>query len=281
MTNQSSENPLAGLPVYNVTNDPPPRRRRGNFWVYCGGCVVLMVCIMPCLCFGLLSALISVAESNETIREQVAELPVESDIVTVRITNDFGKVEVVGENRNNIRIEAVRRGWGLTGSAARNNLEDVEVNIRQSGSATEIVVDDDRFQVGDWGFGFVDLRIRVPAILNLDIQGGFGGVTVSGVEIQQTLEITSNFGEISFAGALTAPEGVYLLESRVGTITVGVREDSQFVYETRSERGQVTVELELQDEVTLEDGSGTYGNAQTQARLKMVSEFGNVILRNN
>ena len=167
---------------------------------------------------------------------------------TVRLTNGPGRVSVEGvEGLENVEITAKRYARGFNSTAARENADEVPVDVGGEGSAVEISSD------GGDGTG-VDFDLRVPAGSVVVVESAVGDVEVWGLDNDATVHAEA--GDISMQDVrgsvmVEAPRGDVEIE-RMSTetgnaeITVGsgdveLRDLVLGILEARVEAGDVTL----------------------------------------
>jgi DUF4097 and DUF4098 domain-containing protein YvlB len=102
------------------------------------------------------------------------------------VTSENGGIEISGEDRSDVEIEARVEAWGNSESDAQDILKKVTIetsgdNIRDSGP---------HFHLGNSGYG-VNYKIRVPRRLAVDLKSENGGIEIANLEGEIRFDTTN------------------------------------------------------------------------------------------
>jgi hypothetical protein len=102
------------------------------------------------------------------------------------VKGENGGIEVTGEDRSDVQIEARVEAWAGSESDARNILKQVTIetsgdNIRDSGP---------HFHLGNSGYG-VNYRVRVPRQLAVDLKSENGGIEIANLDGEIRFDTTN------------------------------------------------------------------------------------------
>ena len=261
---QPEEEVFYGVPDEEA---PAPRRRSSRWPLYivigcllsCFTCCVLPVCGLAVAGVGL-AALLENSEVTETKTETV-RLETD-DPITLTVDNRVGDILIEPGTNDEVVVEYTKRAHGLTKSSAQDELDNILVDIDDSvADQVKIAVTMDSEK--DTFFAFsneVDLTIRVPESLYLDIKNNVGKVTIQGVTAR-SVQVKNNTGDIEFDGELgTSPTADYSFETNVGSITLFLPDNTYFAVSAETDVGDVTVSDNFDEVNRDDDGSGEVGD---------------------
>jgi hypothetical protein len=102
------------------------------------------------------------------------------------VKGENGGIEVSGEDRSDVQIEARVEAWGSSEADARDILKKVTIetsgdNVRDNGP---------HFHLGNSGYG-VNYRIRVPRQLAVDLKSENGGIDIANLEGEIRFDTTN------------------------------------------------------------------------------------------
>jgi DUF4097 and DUF4098 domain-containing protein YvlB len=100
---------------------------------------------------------------------------------TVRLKTFSGRVRITGTSGNDVVVHAVRR-------ATRDRLNDIKLEITQSGSTVEIDANHRLVERRNDNVVETDFEIQVPSRARLDVKTFSAGVTVTGVNGSQHID---------------------------------------------------------------------------------------------
>ncbi|MBZ0308886.1 MAG: hypothetical protein K8I82_22655, partial [Anaerolineae bacterium] len=251
------------------------------------GCAVMFLCCFSVFGMGAgVAALGATIDANEQKVVKTERLAVESDDVNLRIENAVGDIKINGSrSANDIEIELELKATGMTEERAKERLDNITYEVERDGDVYYIRVDEDK----DTGFlnkignSHINITVTVPEILNVTVTNNVGDIDISNVVIDDKLDLTTDVGEVSFAGQI-GPKGDHSITTSVGAIEVRVTRDSSFHLEASSDVGDVKTDLDLANdrsnqEVVSQQVEGDYGSDSPEATLTLVSEVGEIKIR--
>jgi len=199
-----------------------------------------------------------------------------SGATSARVIALAGSLTITGEEGSS-RVEAS----GTACADSRSKLEKIELRAERSGQVVRVEV----VIPGGWGDrGSLDLEIRVPKSLALDVEDGSGEVEVAGVgslrlkdgsggievrDVAQNLEIEDGSGEIEVRGVggdldiddgsgeidVRGVEGSIVVEDGSGSIGIEEVDGSVTIAEDGS--GEIRITNVKHDVLVRRDGSGS------------------------
>lgn len=196
--------PQYPYPPYAPYGPPPPPRSGVPWYVWLIGAVAGLAVVGMVACVGLAAALGTVMrtvangpEQQTTVERQFAVAGVPS--VTVR--NVTGSINVVTGGNGTVQVQVVTRARDANPQQARADLNDIKVNLTQTGNSLNIAVQmpggiDLRRQLA------ADVYLTVPGATTLDARTVTGTVRVSGVNLQGASSVGLTTGNIILDGSL-------------------------------------------------------------------------------
>ena len=237
-------------PYYGPPYAPPRRRRLVWPWIVLAVFLTLTFTWLGGLAFG------NVGFNFSGYMNSVAETPrhfAVSATPTVVINNDIGSIHVQsGGTGSDVTIQATR--YAGPGS----NVNDVQVNYTQNSAANTVTANVYRStNVTFFSSLKVDFEVTVPNNTALEIKTTTGGLDVSGVSGQMSLQsntgsvdvrdgvlspgstLNSNTGSITFNGSISQT-GSYQFTTNTGSINVTLPASSVFHLDASTDTGSIT-----------------------------------------
>lgn len=125
-----------------------------------------------------------------------------------------GRIEVIGEDRNDVRIEATIHAWAGNQSDAQKILNQVQIET----SGDEIRDRGPRFHIGNKGYG-IHYKIHVPQKLSVDLKSTNGGIAIT--HLDGRLRFNTTNGGISLSDVAGDARG----ETTNGGVSVALNGD--------------------------------------------------------
>lgn len=97
-----------------------------------------------------------------------------------------GGIQVIGEDRNDIAIEASVSAWAGSSSEAKDILHQVGIET----SNNSIRDNGPRFHMGNKGYS-VDYKLHVPRSLSVDLKSTNGGINIAHLDSEATFDTTN------------------------------------------------------------------------------------------
>jgi len=227
-----------------------PNRKSTRTVLIIGGVLLLL---LLCACVAVLGAnwafrsrgplnnVIDISRIGKQVEERFereAVFEVDTPVV-LELTGDVGGIHILGTEGNEVRVEAVVRGYGPTQAEARVAMESVNVEITQ-------VADDHIRLVGDNPDGLqmgksptVTWTVRVPRQAQLQVSNGVGDVRIE--KITGSMDVTSDVGDVIVKGFTLTEDSQFTTD--VGSISVSLPRDSAFVLNAIANVGKVKSEF--------------------------------------
>jgi hypothetical protein len=235
-----------------TVSETPNRSSTRTVLIIVGALLLLLLC--ACLAvlganwaFKSRSPMSSIIEFSRDIRiggqaaerfEHEAVFEVGSPVV-LELTNDVGDVRIIGVEGNEVRVEAVIRGYGSTQEQARKAMESVKVSVDQ-------VADNHIRAVGEIPAGpysgqspSVVWTVRVPYQAQLIVTNGVGDVRIE--KITGSMQVNSDIGDV-IAKRFTLTDDSYVLTD-LGTVSISLPRDSEFALEADAHLGKIKSEF--------------------------------------
>lgn len=251
------------------------------------GCAVIFLCCFSIFGIGAgITALAATTEANEQTKTVTETLSIEDiENINLVVENEVGKVTVNGSRTaENIEVTLKMRATGVSESRAKEKLENLDYAVEFDDDEYIIKVENDSdesfFNFGD---ATVDVIITLPESINLSITNNVGKIDIRNVIIRDQLDLTVDVGEVRFEGQV-GPQGEHRIEANVGDITVQVTRDSRFALDARTDVGEISTDLTLENkdenwETVSQHLTGLYGADDPEATLTIVSDVGAIEIR--
>jgi hypothetical protein len=185
-------------------------------------------------------------------------------ISALQIEAGAGSLEVTGvDGLDQIEVEAIITVPGRNDDKARNKIEsDLELTLEERGGKAILR---SIFEDGIWDFGdspSVQLIVRMPAQLDLNVDDGSGSLVVENVH--GDIELVDGSGSISMSdvgGSVDVDDGSGSIDIRGVGGDISISDGS----------GSITVR-DVAGSVVVDDGSGSINVADIEADLIIVSD---------
>lgn len=267
----------------------PPRRRRWP-WFLLGGCVMLC-----CLCFVLPLSVLSIGgavfsaviEGSEVTERGTEQIDVSGDTLAFVVDNEVGDVSIETGESGVITVDFVKRAYGISRGEARSRLDEVTVQLEESGEGeVRLSVDRPGARFSLARVDSVDLTVTVPAdmVYDLSVNGDVGALRVASDVQVSHVDAEIDVGDIDFGGTFTEDVTDSRLRTDVGEISVSVPEDVFLRVEANTDVGAIAVDqsvsasdVDRQDDVTNERWRGTFGEGSgTPPLLEITISVGDI-----
>lgn len=261
--------------ITGAPDDVKPARRRGARWP----CFVLVGCLIsPCVCCALavcglamgVGSIAAVFDHNKVTASHSDTFTVAEDTtLTLEVDNRVGSITVERGNEAQVVVEYKKTAYGFSRSAAQKELDRITVDVDQPTDSRLVVAVDTGRDEDSWfaRASSVDLTIRVPEHVTLDLENNVGSIHINGVTVH-ALSVVNNTGEITFNGELA--QGVtdppLRLETNVGSLQVRLPRGANLEIDARSDVGSVTVCNDF-DHISRNNTTSDSVGGHTQATL--------------
>lgn len=273
--------------VKYVPSEPRPRNNSVFRGCMLLGCAVMFLCCFSV--FGLsagVAALGATVDANEQKVVKTERLAVDSDDVNLVVENYVGNIKINGSrSADDIEVKLELKATGMTEDRAKERLDHITYEVERDGDTYRVLAEESD-ETGFWdkiGNSSVNITITVPEELNITVTNDVGGIDINNVIVRDQLDLTTDVGEVSFSGQI-GPKGEHSITTSVGAIEVRVTRDSSFHLEASSDVGDVQTDLDLTNdrsnqEVVSQQVEGDYGSENPQATLTLVSDVGEIKIR--
>ncbi|HJR79211.1 MAG TPA: DUF4097 family beta strand repeat-containing protein [Anaerolineales bacterium] len=189
--------------------------------------------------------------------------------ITLNVQNDAGVVSIVGSEGDEMTVNVVKTGFGRTQAEAERDLENIEYEIQQTGDAITLTYKLATFGMDDAG-DTVDFIITVPFEAGIDVESGFGEVSVSNTNGE--VSIANNFGEVTVQNI----EGGLTVNTESGQVEASSINAGSENIELTSGFGTVSLEKASGQDIRLESDSGALemDDVRASGTVEMTTDFG-------
>ncbi|MGC1298972.1 MAG: hypothetical protein WA869_28440, partial [Alloacidobacterium sp.] len=104
----------------------------------------------------------------------------------LNVSSVNGGIQVIGEDRNDISVEARVNAWAGSSSEAKDILRQVDIETSNN-SIRDI---GPRFHTGNKGYS-IDYKLRVPRSLSVDLKSTNGGINIAHLDSEVTFDTTN------------------------------------------------------------------------------------------
>ncbi|NUM49122.1 MAG: DUF4097 family beta strand repeat protein [Anaerolineales bacterium] len=219
---------------------------------------------------------------------------------TLIIDSDSGNITILPGEGDQIEVEMVKTGWGTDQAGAEKAVEAIKVDVQETNNTLQFTYNlPEEFGVGlsRGGQDSVDFTIRAPANTIVEIQGGFGDISLTGLTQRVTVDtgfglitaqdlqtgenpihLVTSFGDIQFENS-TGSE-IYL-ESSNGKLT-GTDLSTLGTLEASSSFGDIHLDGLTAETVTVSSQNGVVEvlNGEVSGKITASSNFGDITLQN-
>jgi hypothetical protein len=243
--------------------------------------------VVACFAFVALAAIASAADETERVSRS-AKLPAGG---LVRVKNFSGRVVIVGEDIDDVEIEAIR-------TAPQERLRHITLDVRAEGDT--VVVDANHRD--SWWFGFhndvvhTDMTVRVPRQARLEVSVFSSAVEIRGVRGAQSVHTFSGGVELenvagpieahTFSGRVLIRESSWPSDETIeihthsGSVEVLVPETAHGRVSFHSFSGRLTSDVPLTLRTTSRRAlDATLGSDAGRSTLQFSTFSGNVVIR--
>jgi hypothetical protein len=206
--------------------------------------------------------------------EESKTLEVDDGPVNLIVNDDAGDVTVIGGDGDTVEIQVIKTGNADTLARAEIDLDNIKYTIEQDDNQITITYKISKATTNN--IDTVDFIITVPGETAVDIETGFGEISVSHIVGNATL--VNEFGDVSAENI----EGGLSVNSKSGTMKFAAIEAVGQDIEIDSGFGSVTVEQMSGGNITITSSSGniTLTNVRATGNLNTNTEFGDISYEN-
>ncbi|MFP4320946.1 MAG: DUF4097 family beta strand repeat-containing protein [Anaerolineales bacterium] len=248
--------------------------------------VLLVCCVLPIVFLGGFGAVAAIVDGNTVSERSTERLEIEDeDDINLEVRNEVGDVRIQGADVDDIQVEIDRQASGLSESDARDNLAEIEVDVRREGNRYIIETSGLGDNINILNESHVDLRISVPddVPLNVTADNNVGDLSVREILAADRIDLQMNVGDLTFEGEI-ANGGEHEIAVDVGEVDVTLSNNSRVRIDAATNVGDINSDLDLRDQQTggdVVDSSlqGVYGEGrETIASLRIRTDVGDINL---
>ncbi len=211
------------------------------------------------------------AEESKTLK---AEGP-----ITLKVVDDAGSVTIVGAEVDSVEIEVVKTAHAPTQARAEAELKKIKYDIKQTGNAITIRYTVPNIQVNipvnvvDANWETVDFIVTVPNETTVDVDAGFGEVSVSATN--GDVKIVNDFGDVTVKNI----EGGVTVETESGQVDASSINARSANIDLTSGFGKVSLEKASGKDILLHSQSGVLDMSDVRAsgKVEMSTDFGDTL----
>mgnify|MGYP001244153269 CR=1 FL=1 len=133
---------------------------------------------------------------------------------TLILDTDSGDITILPGKGDTIEVEMVKTGWGTDQAEAENAANAIRVAVQETGETLKFTFNrPDQFGIGisRGGSDSVDFTIRVPADTAIEIEAGFGDVSITG--LTQKIDTEVDFGSLTVENIEAGENSIVLVTS--------------------------------------------------------------------
>jgi DUF4097 and DUF4098 domain-containing protein YvlB len=190
--------------------------------------------------------------------------------ITLKVVDEAGKVTITGADVEEVTVNVVKTGFGITQEKADEALRNIQYKIEQNGDMVTLTYKypERRNQI----YEQVDFNVTVPVETTVDIRASFGSVNVTGVDGQ--VDIDNNFGDI----AVEQVDGALTVKTNSGRIDVTSVKAGAADIDLYSGFGSIYLDQVSGAGIQAKSSSGTIDleNVRATGEVELTTEFGNV-----
>ena len=195
---------------------------------------------------------------------------------TLKVVSAAGDVTVTGADVETVQVDVVKTAYDSTQARADEEVKSVRYTVEQTGSTITIKYELPKSMNFNNNVNTVDFTITVPNEVTVDVDTGFGEVSVTGTK--GDVSIANDFGSItveSIEGALsvsTSSGEVNATSIRAGSADIALQ----------SSFGRITLERASGKDITLDSNSGVIELNDVRATGDIVTQtdFGDTKFEN-
>jgi DUF4097 and DUF4098 domain-containing protein YvlB len=208
---------------------------------------------------------------------------------TLNLVNPAGNVTITGSGGNDVRVEAVKRAWDRSDAEARTALRDITIDVAERQGAVDIRTIFERSRRID---SEVDYTIAVPSGAAVSVRTASGGVTITGVRGELSVEAlggdikATSVGQVRLLRTLSGDVSAENVEGNDVTVstlggTMNIRQLKARSADLRTVSGDLVVAESEAERVMAQSLSGRVelvGRLVRTGRYSLQSQTGSVVL---
>lgn len=156
------------------------------------------------------------------------------------IDSDSGSITIIAGDSPNIEVEMVKTGWGTDQAEAETVANSLKVTVEETAQALKLTYrapEEFGVVMNRGGNERVDFTIHLPRETALEIDSGFGDISLTG--LTQSIEIKNSFGDIT-AKDIQADKNPLHFETSFGDLTVETSQGTEIYVGTTNGTIHVT-----------------------------------------
>lgn len=196
--------------------------------------------------------------------------------LTLKVVNAAGDVIVTGADVETVQVEVVKTAYDSTQARADEEVKSVKYTIEQTGSTITLKYELPKSMNFSNNVNTVDFTITVPNEVTVDVDTGFGKVSVTGTK--GNVSIANDFGAITLENI----EGALSVSTNSGEVTATSIKAGSTDIELQSDFGRIKLEKASGRDITLGSNSGVIelNDVRATGDIKTNTDFGDTKFEN-
>jgi len=206
----------------------------------------------------------SVLEESKTLKVDTGKP------ISLNILSAAGDVTVIGADVDSVQVKAVKTAYDSSQSRADQEVKTIKYTMEQTGNAITLKYELPKSMNFSNNVNTVDFIVTVPSETSVNVDGGFGEVSVS--DINGAVTIVNDFGEVTAKNI----QGELSVNTQSGTVDASSIDAGTRNIELSSGFGKVSIEKASGKEIRLNSKSGVLQMTDVQAsgNVTMATDFG-------
>ncbi|HET9912365.1 MAG TPA: DUF4097 family beta strand repeat-containing protein [Anaerolineales bacterium] len=199
--------------------------------------------------------------------------------ITLKVVDDAGSVTIIGADVDSVEVEVVKTAHAPTQARAEAELKKIKYDIKQSGDTITLRYTVPNIQtnipvnVTSPNWETVDFIVTVPNETTVDVDAGFGDVSVSATD--GNVNIINDFGDLTLQNI----EGSVTVETESGQVNASSINAGSSNIDLNSGFGNVSLEKASGKDILLDSQSGVLDmtNVRASGKVEMSTDFGDIL----
>ena len=209
--------------------------------------------------------------------EEDKTLEVDSEkALTLKVASAAGDITVTGGDVDTVQVHVVKTAYDSTQARADEEVKTIQYTIEQNGNNITLQYELPKSMNFSNNINTVDFVITVPTEATVDVDTGFGEVSVSDTIGNAT--INNDFGDITLLNI----EGALSVTTNSGEVSATSIKASGKDIELQSDFGRITLEKASSRDITLDSNSGAIELIDVRATGDIITrtDFGDTKFEN-
>ncbi len=196
--------------------------------------------------------------------------------VILNVVNAAGDVIITGSDAETVQVRAVKTAYDSTQSRADEEVKSIKYTIEQIDNLITIKYELPKSMNFSNKINTVNFTITVPTQTTVDVNNGFGEVSLTNIEGNAVIE--NDFGDVTADHV----EGALSISTSSGEVTASSISAGKNDVELSSDFGSITLQSASSSNVTLESNSGkiTLRDVRATGDIHSKTDFGDTLFEN-